>query len=273
MCYAYLACRVYQIKKIKQINLFLNYVRFCYCECSNFSNLIGQLTEAETSMSLAGNYLKAFYLNDYHVNTFEDLDDILTKINHTYSNNNTVIKLRLFQHCEGLVSYGLLSEVYNRSTEHSALHRDITLIANNSSKDSANSEYNTANTQYYNQPSSGKHDAMQAHQSFGIEPDSPGAPKSRNNEPHGIQDNAGPIALGLKSSQDTSGGYKAKPHKYTYAEKLLKIAHVLHYCSIAILGLFVVQVNSFLGVSCYHRKTSRLTHIKNYISNENDNII
>jgi hypothetical protein len=30
--------------------------------------------------------------------------------------------------------------------------------------------------------------------------------------------------------------------KYSYAGKLQKIAHVLHYCSIGILGLFVLQV-------------------------------
>jgi hypothetical protein len=33
--------------------------------------------------------------------------------------------------------------------------------------------------------------------------------------------------------------------KYSYAGKLQKIAHILHYCSIGILGLFVLQVRRF----------------------------
>lgn len=41
----------------------------------------------------------------------------------------------------------------------------------------------------------------------------------------------------------------ANPGSYSlYAKKLLKIAHILHYGSIAILGVFVIQVRGFITI-------------------------
>jgi len=57
------------------------------------------------------------------------------------------------------------------------------------------------------------------------------------------------IALSMTSSAPTAKSHdvsKSSEEHYDYYEKnvksLLKAAHILHYCSIAILGIFVIQV-------------------------------
>jgi len=49
------------------------------------------------------------------------------------------------------------------------------------------------------------------------------------------------------ASHDVSKSHEDHYHYYQKSvKKLLKVAHILHYCSIAILGIFVIQVYSQL---------------------------
>jgi len=60
-------------------------------------------------------------------------------------------------------------------------------------------------------------------------------------EPRSVRHRRGSAAA-VAPGADDEGYYK----HYTEADKLLKIAHILHYISIAILGVFVIQVSMSL---------------------------
>lgn len=54
------------------------------------------------------------------------------------------------------------------------------------------------------------------------------------------------MAATVKSSWNETADYYFR--RYSYADRLLKIAHIFHFASIAILGIFVIQVNQVISL-------------------------
>lgn len=219
----------------------------------------GQLVETEHTMLIASRYLSVPYYDDLIDYDLRGLDDILYVLSSKYSDNMTQVRDRFV--CDSNPSSSSLSSQQQENS--SRLRRDtpftleaeedisaekddfLNILSQNGFDDnntSENSSLITGKLTKYSTDTRSRRDTAQGDDS---DKKHGGIFTLRKLYPTSSVKNAA-----LNNNSNSTTQRKVVPSsgshvKYTYAEKLLKIAHILHYCSIAILGLFVFQVNLY----------------------------